>query len=300
VKRIATIWLTLSRSAVRGLRASALTSAVAVFTIAVALVLAGGFALLVANMSGVLERFGEELQLVAYLEDGLSPGEQVRLAETVGTVEGVAAVDLVSKEEALARFREGLGGAGLLDGLEENPLPASLVVSLQPASRTPEGLEIVVASLVGLPGVTELAHGQEWVEGYARLTSLVRTGALALAVVLGLAALMIVANTIRLAIYSREDELEILTLVGASRSYVRIPFLMEGVLQGALGGAIAVLLLLAAFHVAVPRVEYGLALVLGSASPRFFAPDEAIAVVLAGSVLGLFGSITALVGWSRA
>lgn len=297
MNRLVALSLTLFRSALRGLRASAATSVIAVLTTAVALVLAGGFALLVGNMAGVLERFGEELQLIAYLEEGLDTDAQRKLASSVATVEGVASVELVSKEEALSQFRESVGGTSLLEGLDENPLPASLVVALAPSSRTAEGLEILVASLEGLPGITELAHGQEWVEGYARFTSLVRAGALVLAVVLGLAALMIVANTIRLAIYAREDELEILTLVGASKSFVRVPFLLEGFAQGAVGGALAVALLFAAFSIVLPQLEYGLAVVLGNTSPQFFSLEEGALVVLSGAVLGVFGSITALAGW---
>ena len=134
-------------------------------------------------------------------------------------------------------------------------------------------------------------------EGYARFTSLVRAGAGTLAIVLGLAALMIVANTIRLALFAREDELEILGLVGASRSFVRIPFLIEGSVQGALGGALAVGVLFAVFQGVLPQLEYGLAMVLGSASPRFFSPGQALGLVFAGGGLGLVGSITALAGW---
>lgn len=297
MRRLAVLAVTLVRSALRGFRTSAATSAIAVVTIAVALVLAGGFALLVGNMAGVLQRFGEELQLVAYLDEALAEEEQRALAQSVATVEGVASVEIVSKARALEQFRESIGGSLLLEGLEGNPLPASLVVSLTPDSRTPRGVEILVAALVGLPGITDLAHGQEWVEGYARFTALVRAGALVLAVVLGLAALMIVANTIRLGIYGREDELEILTLVGASKSFVRIPFLLEGLFQGALGGLLAVGLLFGAFRVALPEVEYGLAVILGNSPPRFFTLEEVVALVLTGAGLGLFGSLTALAGW---
>ena len=297
MKRRLAIWLTLVRSALRGLRASALTSAIAIFTIAVALVLAGGFALVASNMAGVLQRFGEDLQVIAYLDDGLDERAQRALAVSVGTVEGVRSVEWVSKEAALVRFQESLEGSALLEGLEENPLPASLVVSLLPASRTPQGLEILVAALSGLPGVAELAHGQEWVEGYARFASLVRAGGLVLAVVLGMAALMIVSNTIRLAVYSREDELDILTLVGASRSFVRVPFLLEGLLQGAVGGGLAVAALFAGFRLALPRLEYGLQLILGNNPPHFFDATEVAGVILTGAGLGLVGSIAALASW---
>ncbi len=298
MKRRLSIAATLVRSALRGLQASAVTSGIAVFTIAVALVLAGGFALVASNMAGVLQRFGEELQVVAYLEDGLEADAVRSMIASVETVEGVHAVALVSKEEALARFRDRLAGSSLLDGLEENPLPASLVISLLPESRTPDGIEILVSALSGLPGVAELAHGQEWVEGYARFASLVRAGGLVLAAVLGIAALLIVANTIRLAVYSRKDELDILSLVGASRSFVRVPFLIEGLLQGAAGGSLAVALLFLGFHGVLPQLEYGLELILGNAAPHFFGAVGVAGLIGAGAGLGLVGSITALASWS--
>lgn len=294
--RSGVIALSLGRSALRGLRASPVTTSIAVLTIAAALVLAGGFGLLVTNMGDLLARFGAELHVVAYLEAGLGDDELRALAASVSTVEGVEDVKIVSKAEALDRFRESVGGAALLEGLADNPLPASLEVALQPRDRTPEGVAIVVDALSGLPGISELAHGQEWVEGYVRFASLVRAGSLGLGLILAVAALMIVANTIRLAVYSREDESEILLLVGASRSFVRIPFLLEGALQGAIGGALAVGLLYLGFVVFLPGLEYGLEFVLGNTAPHFFSSGQAMALILAGGGLGLLGSLTAVLG----
>ena len=151
MKRRLAIAATLVRSALRGLQSSALTSGIAVFTIAVALVLAGGFALVASNMAGVLQRFGEELQVVAYLEDGLEPDALRSLSARVETVEGVQGVKLVSKQQALARFRERLGGGSLLDGLEENPLPASLTISLlPPAAVRADGLRPPVIAVTSM------------------------------------------------------------------------------------------------------------------------------------------------------
>ena len=294
--RSGVIALSLGRSALRGLRASPVTTSIAVLTIAAALVLAGGFGLLVTNMGDLLARFGAELHVVAYLEAGLGDDELRALAASVSTVEGVEDVKIVTKAEALDRFRESVGGAALLEGLADNPLPASLEVALQPRDRTPEGVAIVVDALSGLPGISELAHGQEWVEGYVRFASLVRAGSLGLGLILAVAALMIVANTIRLAVYSREDESEILLLVGASRSFVRIPFLLEGALQGAIGGALAVGLLYLGFVVFLPGLEYGLEFVLGNTAPHFFSSGQAMALILAGGGLGLLGSLTAVLG----
>jgi cell division transport system permease protein len=289
------------RTALRGLLASPVTSAVAIATIAASLVLVGAFSLLVRNMEELLDDFGDDLHVTAYLEERLGSGEQQELVRIAGTVEGVERVRFVSKEQALQRFRDGVGrGGAFLDGLDENPLPASLEITLVPERRSAEGMRVVVVSLRGLPGVEELASGQDWVEGYLRAVALVRGIGLGLAGILALATLLIVANTIRLAVFARRDELEILSLVGASRAFVNTPFLVEGIVQGSLAGAVALLLLLGLFRLVLPGFEFGLELVLGGATPRFFTSGEALALVGGGAALGLVGSAAALADAWRA
>jgi cell division transport system permease protein len=284
-------------NAVRGIRTGSTTSSLAVLTIAIVLVLVGSASLLVHNMSGLLDEFGEDLQLTAYLEKSLAEDDLRLLATTVGGAPGVERVEIVTREQALERFERLAGGAELLAGLEENPLPASLEIHLLPEARTSEAIGILESSLDGLPGIDEIAHGQEWIEGYARALALIRGIATGIGLVLGLAALLIVANTIRLALYARRDELEILALVGASRTFVRVPFLLEGTLQGLLGGLIALLLIFGAYELLLPQIRYGLELVLGRAELRFFSSAESIRLVASGAGLGLLGSLTALVGW---
>jgi cell division transport system permease protein len=289
------------RTALHGLKASPITSGVAATTIAVSLVLVGAFALLLENMKEVLDRVGGDVHVTAYLEPGASPEELEELGRVAGTVEGVAEVHVVSEEEALERFRRGVGrGAALLEGLEENPLPASLEITLVPERRSADGMRRVVGSLEGLPGIADLSSGQDWVEGYLRAVSLVGGVGFGLGVILALATLLIVANTIRLAVFARRDELEILSLVGASRAFIRAPFLLEGIFQGAFAGMLALALLFALFRLVLPGFEFGLELVLGGVRPRFFTPNEAAALVAGGAALGLVGSAAALAGDWRA
>ena len=285
------------RSALGGLRASPVTSAIAVITISVSLVLVGAFTLLLGNMEDLLERFGDDLHVTAYLEDGLSADDRAGLVGLAVSVEGVERVRIVSKEEALERFRAGVGrGAALLEGLGENPLPASAEITLLPSQRTPEGLRVVVESLDGLPGITQLASGRDWVEGYLRAAALVRGVGIGLGVILALATLLIVANTIRLAVLARQDEIEILALVGASRAFVATPFLLEGLIQGAAGGVAALVLLFGLFHLVLPGFEFGLEFLLGGVAPRFFSGAEAAVLVGGGATLGLVGSAAAVSG----
>jgi cell division transport system permease protein len=299
VRRLAVQLLYFGRTSLRGLRGSPVTTAVAVVTIGVSLVLVGAFQLLLRNMEELLDDFGEDLYVTAYLEDDLAAGEKQKLEQLILTVEGVERVRSVSKADALERFRTGVGqGAALLEGLDENPLPASLEILLVPERRSPEGMRIVAESIEGLPGIADLASGQDWVDGYLRAIALVRGTGIGLGVILALATLLIVTNTIRLAVFARRDELEILWLVGASRSFMNTPFLIEGFVQGAIGGTVAVVLLYGIFRMVLPGFEFGLEVVLGAA-PRFFTPAEALVLIGEGAGLGLVGSIAAVSGSAR-
>ena len=297
--RTAYKWLLFVRTAIRGIASSPVTSGVSVVTIGVTLVLVGAFALLLRNMEELLDQFGDDLRVTAYLESDVS-GEALRaLEDRVRAIPGVEDVEALSQDEALERFRASVGsGSALLDGLDVNPLPASLEISLRDERRSAEGMEAVASAIEGFAGVESLSSGRDWVEGYLRAVALVRGVGVGLGIILALATLLIVANTIRLGIYARRDELEILSLVGASRPFVQTPFLLEGLVQGAAGGAIALGLLYALFRLALPGFEFGLELLVGTA-PRFFSLGEALILVAGGAGLGLFGSAAALSGGWR-
>jgi cell division transport system permease protein len=283
------------RSAWLGLRSSPLPSAVAVVTIAVSLFLIGLFALLLANMGGLLERFGREVRLTVYVADGVGAEDERALLLRVRREQGVERAEAVSKQEALERFRRRLGGeSALLEGLEENPLPASIEVDLAPAERSSEGLASLARRLAALPGVAEVSHGHAWVEGYARALSLLRAAALAIGGVLALAALVIVTNTIRLAVYARRDEIDILMLVGATRSFVSIPFLLEGLIQGVLGGLLALALVYGVFSLLEGPLQGAFTFLLGHAEPAFLGRGGCATLVAGGAGLGVIGSAAAL------
>ena len=288
------------RSAWIGLRSSPMPAVVAVATIAVTLFLVGVFALLLSNMSGIVERFGREVRLTGYVAEGLGEARERDLLAEAKRVPGVEKAEWVSRAAALERFRKRLGAeTALLDGLEENPLPASIEVELAPDSRSPEGLKRVADALAGLRGVAEVSGGHAWVDGYTRAIALLRSGALALGGALALAALVIVTNTIRLAVYARRDEIDILMLVGGTRTFVSIPFLLEGLVQGVIGGLVALGLLYASFAFFGGSLQEALRFVLGHTDPAFLSREAAGALVGAGAALGVVGSAAALISGLR-
>jgi cell division transport system permease protein len=282
------------RAALRGLLGSPLPSVVSIVTIAVAVIPLGGLMIITGNMRALLDRQGESRQVTAFLDVDLDAADEAALARRVASLGSVSRVELVTREAALERFRDRLGGGALLDALEENPLPASIEVTLAPGADRAEEAGAVAAALRALPGVEEVAGGEAWVEGYARALSLVRGAGLGLGAILALVTLLIVANTIRLAVYARRDELDILALVGASRTFLRVPYLLEGVIQGLLGGALGVALLYGLFRIAVPQLGDALELFLGWSYPGFLAPDRIAALIAGGGGFGLVGAAVAV------
>jgi cell division transport system permease protein len=290
-------WL---RTALRGVAASPLPSLLTALTVAVTLVLGGAFALVVANMQGLLDRVGEEVGVTAYLAAELTPEEVASLEARSAALPGVASVEHVSREEAARRFAAGGGDrAGWLEALGASPLPASLEIALSADQRTGEGARAVAEALRAQPGVEDVTADDEWVDGYARTLALLRGVGWALGGVLAGASLLLVASTIRLAIYARRDEIEILSLVGASRTFVALPFLLEGALVGAVGGVLALAALAAGFRALASSLAEGFAFLLGAAPPVFLTAGEAVLVVAIGAALGLCGAAASLLGGTR-
>lgn len=289
------------RAGGRGLRASAGSAWFAVVTMALALMLAGAFGIAIGNMQDVVERAGDRLTLSAYLAPEVDDAERAALAERAARIEGVQGVEAVSAPMALARFPERTGvSAPPPELLGENPLPASLEVRLRAESRSPAQAQAVRTALEALPGVTEVSDGGDWLPGYLRAIDLVRGAGLAVGFVLALATLVIVASTIRLAHVARRDELEILALVGASRTTMSLPFLLEGALQGACAGVLALLLLRALFAWARPAADAALAFLAGPEATRFLSAFEGLALIATGALLGLLGAAVSLATSRRA
>ncbi len=279
------------KRAFRGIRGNPTVTLLSVITIAVSLLTLGTFLLLYQNLRASAATWGGDVQVVAYLAEGMAPDEVNRLSESISRLPEVSAVKYVSREDALARFRRDLGGqAGILEGLSRNPLPASLEVTLREGATGPETLRAIAAKVGGLPGVDDMQYGEEWVAQYGAFMNFLRILGLLLGGFLLAGSALVVANTIRLAVYSRREELEILSLVGASKPFVRIPFLIEGILQGILGAGIAVGILYGAYRTLEPRLSESFLLAAGRLDLSFLPPGAVLVLLGVGAAVGLVGS----------
>ncbi len=279
------------RRALQGIRSNLLVTFLSVVTTTVSLLTLGTFLLLYTNLRASTAGWGGDVQIVAYVADGLSMEEVNHLSESISRLAGVSAVKYVSREDALERFRRDLGAqAGVLDGLTTNPLPASLEIQLRDRAADAGRVRTVAGRIRTMTGVDDVQYGQEWISQYGAFMNLLRVlGAVIGLFLLGGAAL-VVASTIKLAVYARRDELEILSLVGASKPFVRIPLLIEGLVQGVLGAVLAVAILYGAYAFLLPRIHGSLLLSVGGFKMAFLPGELVLALLAVGAAVGLCGS----------
>ncbi len=262
-----------------------------VCTIAVAFVIVGIFLLLAQNLGSALGHWRDQYQVTVFLDDGITANQLSLLKKRIANERAVRAVAFISKAEALQAFKRELKGReGLLEGLGENPIPASFQLRIREEYQTPEALRQLAGFLARLEGVEEVQYGQEWIDRVAAVLKVIRLVGLSVGIALGLASLLIVSNTVRLAIYARADEIEIMRLVGATKMTVRLPFLLEGLIQGGAGAGLALCLLFAAYRATLYQLQMTPAQVYGLGLGSFLPGATAAALVGAGAALGAFGS----------
>ncbi len=290
------VWVGL-RGGLRGVRATPLVFAASVSTMAGGLLVLAGYLLVVQNLREVLVRYGDDLSLVAFLPAGESPepGAAERLLERVGGFQGVAGVRYVPADRALERLRADLGpDASILDGLDRNPLPASLEIEVTEDRRDPEKLRTLVALIGAEPEIDEVRYGEDWVEGYARVVRLAEWLGLGLGLALVGILGAIVAGTVRLTVHARADEIQIQRLVGASGLFVRLPFYLEGALQGVVSAALALLALYGLWALGLSFLGEPLEFLLGTASARFLGAGQLASLLFRGVGLGGGGAMASL------
>jgi cell division transport system permease protein len=279
-------WRVILRDALGGIRRNALMTAAATSTIVVALAVAGCGLLVSANLNQLAAMLEEQVEVVAFLRDGLSATQQQDLLSKITASPGVRSAKIVGRSAALGRLQRAFGtSASVTDLLPTNPLPDSIEVRVTDAART----RAVATAIQQTSGVEEVVFGAPVVERLVAATRAVRLGGGVAAALLAAAALLIIVNTIRLTVVARRQEIEIMTLVGATRGFIRWPFLIEGALQGAAGALVTTVVLIAGYVFLVTRVAASLPF-LPMLPPLSILPAAVAIVWVVGITVGVCGS----------
>jgi cell division transport system permease protein len=277
----------------RGRRAATL----AIATIAVGLFLLGFFLVVNTNLARLVARWTEAAEMSVYLRDDIQADQRTRVEALLKDSALVARYDYVSKESALTRFRHDFSDlASLIEGFRDNPLPASFEVRLRSDAGQQTALDDLASRLTAMPGIADVRYDRLWLTRLTMVISLLRAVSLVIITIVGVAAALTVANVVRLAAHTRRDEIEIMQLVGSPLAFVRGPFIVEGVLQGGGGAAVALVALWLGY--VVGRARYG-RLILGALGldGLSFLPLPTVGLLLLGGMaVGCLGGLVAARG----
>jgi cell division transport system permease protein len=276
--------------ALRDLRRAGRVAVSAILLISLSLAALGAFWLLSSNLGQAVAQFRERVKLVVYLKREPSPADANALVERVRRMSGVAAVRYIGKSEALGTLKQVLGkDAAVADSLPQNPLPASLEITPTEEGASLEGSRVLVTRLSALPESEEVGGGVEWMDRFAQGQRLLWLFGLGVGAVLAGAAILTVATATALVLHARREEMEIMRLVGAPEHVVRLPLLMQGMMQGLIGAVLAVWVLVGCYAIVGPRVEPLVAETLGIPRLAFLRPSNVVTLMAAGTLLGGLG-----------
>ena len=266
------------RDALIAFRRTPLLSALSVTTIAFSLFAFGLFGLVALNIREALDRLEDRVEIRAFITDGTDPEAVAQAASDIAAYPEVLSATIVTQAQALARAQKELGE--FRDVFEGAVLPASIDVKLKPGRRDPATVKRVSARAQAFSFVDDIRYGEEWIEKLYRLRTIAGIAGLALGLTFAAVSVIIIGTTIRMTVLARAKEIAIMRLVGATDTYIRRPFLLEGITKGVLGGLLALLLTYVARTIIDKYVIQTV----------FFDQKVAFLGLLFGAMIGLIGS----------
>jgi cell division transport system permease protein len=279
------------REAVRRIWVSKRTSFVAVAMIAISLLIVGSFLLVAENLGRAAAQWQGKSRIVVYLDTDATPQQVKAVDAWLAARPHLARRRLVSREEALVRFKTYFANLSEVVGqLDENPFPPSYEVEIDPRLAQSRGLQSNIAALRAMAGVDQVQYDWEWLTRLRRLVNIINVIGLVAGGILGIAAAFTIANVIRLTMMLYREEIEIMRLVGATERIIRGPFLIEGLLQGTIGGIVAVALLFGLYELARRSLAPSSSILWSFLFLGFLPWQKMAALVAGGMFAGWFGS----------
>jgi cell division transport system permease protein len=271
-----------AREALTASRRAPLLSALGIVTIAFSLFAFGLFGLVAINIRRALDQVEERVEVRAFVSDSTEIESVAAAMKDVGGFPEVFRVDYVSKEQALERARKEMGE--FADVFEAGVLPASIEVHLRPGMRSPAIVKSVADRIRTYAFIDDVRYGEEWVEKLYRLRNIATVAGIALGVAFAAVAVIIIGATIRMTVLARAKEISIMRLVGATDMFIRLPFLIDGLFKGVLGGLLALVFVWVANRVIN---EYFIQTI-------FFDREMIFVGIVAGALMGVMGSLVSV------
>ncbi|MBP1709556.1 MAG: cell division protein FtsX [Deltaproteobacteria bacterium] len=283
------------KKAFQNLRNFFFINLITVGIISLSLLVLSTFFMVFLNLQTYLNKWKDQIQVSVYLADNNKPEDISLIQKKINSFPQVKKVSLITKEEALSFFKDSFPGQKkALESLKDNPLPASMDIQLQDEYRGPDEVKFFALQIKKIPGVEDVEYGQTWIEGYANFLRFMRSAALAVGIVILLATIFIISNTIKLTLFARKDEIEIMKLVGATNFFIKIPFFLEGILQGLLGAFFALIVLFFSYQLFSNWIAQSSYFSLKFFKIFFLPLPHLLLITAVGMITGFLGSFFSL------
>lgn len=280
------------REALHGIKNNIVIHLIALGTLTFALLTFGIFVITVINLNRIFDDWGRNMQVIVYLEGTSGEEEAAAVREAIAGLPQTGTVTYISKDEALSILKKNLQDqAGILDNLEANPLPPSLEIQLKEEHATQQSLTTFIRQVKKLDSVSDVDFGQDWLRKFSAFISMIKLVGTGVGSFLLLATIFIISNTIKLTIYSRREEIEIMKLVGATNLSIQIPFFLEGITQGCMASLLSLGMLYLGYKLLIYKITVDYSLYLGTVDFIFLPQKLFFALILLGIALGTFGCI---------
>ncbi len=277
---------------IKGIKTNLYLNAITIITIAVAFFILNIFFIIYNNVNSVLGEWKGRIRIIAYLQDGLAGGELTSLENRIKNTAGIKAIKYYSKQDALDQFREELKGqAGILNGVSADVLPAYLTITVQESVLNNNSIDKLAAAIKHVPGVSDVQYGAQIAQKVSGILILVKMLGIGIGGFMLFAIFIIVSNTIRISIFSRKDEIEIMKLVGATNLFIEIPFMLEGMIQVLAGTAISIVFLYLVYRLFLYRLHSTLGSLFLTMNVSFLSSNAIIALLAGSALMGMTGAI---------
>lgn len=288
-----------TQRAIKDILENPFLNVVTIITIALSVLIVSAFGLFLLNAQDMFNTWKKGVRIMVYLSPETTENQRLDTRYQLQTIADIERIQFISRDEALKLMKERMPRqASLFDNLRENPLPDAFEITLVSESNSPEKIEFLAQRIEGLPSVAEVEYGQQWIERFANFFNLFKLAGYGMGAMFFMATVFIAANTIRLVLYARREEIHIMRLVGATDNFIKFPYYLEGLIQGLCGSLIGMAILFAAFSAIGSHFEQSLSAEM--VSIRFF-PIQICAIIIGGGMTtGLLGSFFSLKQFMRA
>lgn len=259
-------------------------------TIAFSLLIIGAFGLVYVNINHLIRSWQDNIRVVAYLSDELPEGSRAPLQQRLARLYGVGNIRYISKDDAMNRLKRQMKHRlSLLEGLRENPLPASFEIRLVQGWHSWDRLDPLVDQIKAFPEIEDVECGQAWLRRFSQFIAFFKLASLILGVLIVATTVFVCTNTIKLTLYTKRQELDIMRLVGATDAFIQTPFYIQNLIEGLLGGLIAVGVLFGTYRLFISRIQSP-HLLLSSGEITFLSLTACEVLLSVGMLMGWLGS----------